>query len=464
MKFVYKGILILSIIISGMIQKNEIFLQSYEVDNENYSLGLSNSNSWSRIVKEGGRIYPPYCELVNGSLYLIGRLISEDKSKYIYVSKFSTTGTIEWETMLETQTIAAISYAFDSENNLFILFNEFNFPFSAFVKIDSTGKLLFSKELTSELHSFNSLLLGQNNSVLILGYYSGLSLFIMNFNNDGHHLWNFSFNLDYYDSLISPVRDSGNNMYFSFRNNSIDYIAKINGSGAIEWQKKLEYRINRIFVGFDDSLYLLGKKNLSTGYILKLNSFGNQSREITIKNYNVYFIRAWYLNDLLVYHESSMWLLCYDTDLNLKWNSSFSNYLSSHGSVITSLVKDLQGNIYIAQQTDDMYKIILVKVSSTGNVLSKIEWGGGLVPDLGSFTIDLENNLYFTCNCRVWALWKPITYTVFVKNPVNGGVPPVPKLFLEFYVGLSCVLSLIVLFSILIRNKKRTGRFVLKTW
>jgi len=384
------------------------------------------------------------------------------------VSKFSVTGTKEWETTIETQTVVSISYDFDMENNLFILSREFNLPFTFLIKIDSSGKILYSKELTSAMHSFNSLLLSQNNSVLILGYYylppGRQSLFIMNYNNDGQHLWNCSFYLDYYDSRFSPVRDSGNNMYFSFRNNSINYITKINSSGAIEWQKKLEYNINRFFVGSDDSLYLLGGKNLSTGYILKLNSFGNQSKEITITNYEPYFIRAWYLNDLLVYHEGSMWLLCYDTYLNLKWNSSFSDYLSSYAGTITSLVKDSQDNIYIAQQNDVSHNIILVKVSSTGNVLSSIIWGGGLVSDFRSFNIDLENNLYFTCICSVFVQCIPLVYTVFIKNPVNGGVPPVPKIFLEFYIGISCVFSLIVLLSILIRNKKRTGKFVLKTW
>ena len=74
MKKIFWKSLIICAIISSIISNKGNSLQNFKEYDQNYPLGLSNSDSWSKIVKEGGWLFPSYCELVNGSLYITGKL------------------------------------------------------------------------------------------------------------------------------------------------------------------------------------------------------------------------------------------------------------------------------------------------------------------------------------------------------------------------------------------------------
>ncbi|MBY9019903.1 MAG: hypothetical protein KGD67_02515 [Candidatus Lokiarchaeota archaeon] len=462
--------LIISIIISGIILNIGINLQNFEEYHQNYPLGLSNSDSWSKIVKEGGWFYPPYCELVNGSLYLIGTLeLGDYTNKYLYISKFNISGIKQWEHSIELGDNSRISYVFDNDNNLFVLNEYFSSNNISLIKVNSLGAILFSKEFNLDLHNHDvSLVLGDNNSLLIVGQYDQHpypeKLFIMKFNNAGQFLWNTSFRVDYYFLPPYIVKDSGYNMYLFFRNNSIYQVAKINSSGAITWQMGLENYDHKFLVDFNDNLYIMGVKNYSTGYILKLNSTGNQIKEILLENFKTYGSEVWYLNDIFVFNRHSMSILCYDLNLEHKWNFSLSDYISPPFNLQSFLARDSHDNVYIVQN-NRLGNINLVKISNTGEFLSRIIWGGFFVVEPGSLNIDFDNNIYFICNCEYSNVWgDQHRFTILVKNPVNGGNPPEPRRDLDIrdyfvfgVVGIACIISPIALLSILRSNKKRIG-------
>jgi hypothetical protein len=458
------------------------FFQDFKEYDQNYPLGLSNSDSWSKIVKEGGWFFPSYCELVNGSLYIIGRLeLGDNTNRYLYVSKFNTLGIKEWELSIKIDDksyYSHVSYVFDNDNNLFILYNYIylnltNYIYSfntLLIKLNSSGALLFSKEFSPGRYYFNAfLVLADNNSLLIVG--SATRLFIEKFNNAGQFLWNTSFYIDYTYSPPYIVKDSGCNMYLYFSNNSICHLAKINGSGSIVWQiglpqMGLENEVHKLIIDSNDNLFIMGSKNYTTKCLLKLNSTGNQIKEILIESF---YIRGniWHLNDLLVYNinKYSMSILCYDLNLDLKWNFSLSDYITGHFYLQTFLAKDSHDNVYIIQN-NKLGNINLIKISSTGEFLSRIIWGGFFDEKPESLLIDLDNNIYFSCECECYNVWRErYRYTILVKNPVNGGTPPEPRrdldlrdYFLFSVVGIACIISPIALLSILRSNKKNKKR------
>lgn len=436
--------------------------QNSEESSQDYPLGLSDSDSWSRIVKEGERIFWPYCELINGSLFIIG----ETELDHLYISKFNSSGNREWELIIKLKGDSYISYVFDNENNLFILSKYYSSKNISLVKVNSSGAVLFSKEISLELSSYDlALVLSDNNSLLVLGYYDQRDhpkrFFLMKFNNVGQFLWNTSYYIDYaYNSYF--IEDSGNNIYLQFWNNSINYLAKFNSSGVILWQTALVDGFETFLIDSNEELFVVGEKSYTTVYIHKLNSTGNRIEEILIEYINGKYLRVWYLDDLFVFNYVDMSLLCYDLNLNLIWNSSLSDYLGSYWLAQTFLAKDSHDNVYILQN-NGLGNIDLVKISSTGNFLSQKIWGGGTVKRPRSLNIDLDNNVYFLCNCEysnIWGYWAE--YTILVKNPVNGGIPPELKreLVIEDYfifsvIGISCIISLLALLSILRSNKRR---------
>ncbi len=155
-------------------------------------------------------------------------------------------------------------------------------------------------------------------------------------------------------------------------------------------------------------------------------------------------------------------LYYYDLDLNLQWNFSLTGYVSSSYPyhTIPILAKDMQENIQVL--TPYLGHVSLLKINKTGNLISKINWGGGtyiLYPL--SLIIDSENNIYFFSNCVYYNRWD-IKYgcVILVKNPVNGGVPPkfgsdleIDDYLLFSVMGISGLISLITVILIL-KNKK----------
>ena len=462
--------LILLIVISGILSDIGYSLHNFEEYHGSYTLGLSDSDSWSKVVKDGALFYRHYCELVNGSLYIIGLLELELNAddNYLYVSKFNTSGIRVWEFLFKLDRYSEISYIFDNDNNLFILlYQYYDSNNISLIKLNSSGALLFSKEFSLNLFYYSvSFVLGENNTLLIVGQYRQYPnrLLIVKFNNAGQFLWNTSFVVDAYYSYASIVKDSEDNMYISFENNSLYNLAKINGSGAILWQMGLGDRIDKLMIDSNDNLFIMGGKNYYTGYILKLNSTGDPIKEILIENFESDLGEIWYLDDLLVINRTSMSIICYDLNLDLKWTVSLSDYLSRRYSHRIFLAKDSHDNVFVVQK-NRLGNIYLAKISSTGEFLSRIIWGGLFDEEPESLDIDLYDNIYIMCNCEYYDVWRRrVEYIILVKNPVNGGTPPEPRreldildYFLFSVIGIACIISPIALLSILRSKKKIIG-------
>ena len=448
-------VLVLSIIFSGIILNLGNSLQVFEEYDENYPLGSSNSDSWSKIIEEGEYYSTSHCELVNGSLYVFG---------YRSVSKYNTSGFKVWEQ--EIPDFFRISYVFDNDNNLFFLSSHLTL-----IKINSSGALLFSKDFSLDTyHSESSLILGENNSLVVVSNSYNYtnpnpwSVLIMKINNAGQLLWNTSLSVEFYDKYPRIVKDSEYNMYLYLWNNSICSLAKINGSGTIVWQMSAENRITKLIVDSNDNLFIIGEQDYSTGYILKLNKTGDLIKELIIESFKTYANDILFLNDILVLDRYSMSFFCYDLNLELKWEFSLSNYITDHFLLRTYLAKDSHDNVYILQN-NELGNLNIVKISSTGVLLSRIIWGGVFTEMPASLNIDLDDNIYFTCKCDFYNNWQDkLVCTILVKNPAHGGIPPEPKwdlderdFFLFSVLGIVCIISPIALRSILKSNKKRTG-------
>ncbi len=452
--------LLIAIILSG-ITLNLGSSPQYNEDNiQNDPLGLSNSDSWSKIVKEGAWFNRYYCELFNDSIYVIGSLQLElNRDNYLYVSKYNSSGTKEWEILIEIGSyLDHIAYIFDNDSNISILYQTGYSKELFLIKLDSSGALLFSNEINLNLYG-PYLVLGEDNSLIIFSIYSG-KIFIMKYNKFGQFLWNNSFIIDSSYNYPSNVRVSRDKIYLSYKNNSLYYVAKFNGSGAIEWQQNIENEIKMFLLDANSDIVVVEEKDDSTAYLTKLNSSGIQIKTLLIEDYEWYSVMIWSFNDLLLYNENSKSVMCYDINLNLKWNYSSSHYLSFYWLFI--IAQDSDDCVYIIQEGGSGY-VHFVKINNTGGFLSEYRWGGGVVGQLRSLKIDLDNNLYLMCNCEHYNIWNNrIIYTVLVKNPLNGGIPPEPRTVLDerdyllfSIIGVSCIISLIALISILRINKKR---------
>lgn len=105
----------------------------------------------------------------------------------------------------------------------------------------------------------------------------------------------------------------------------------------------------------------------------------------------------------------------------------------------------------------------LLKISSTGQVLSRISWGDPIYVEPESLIIDFDNNIYLVCYCRYYTIWNErYEYIILVTNPVNRDIPPKPRIdldnrdyFLFSVVCIACTISPIALLSLLKSKKKR---------
>ena len=473
-KIVWKR-LITSLILISIILPLGNFLQINEVRDRDYPIVSSTSDSWSLIVKaEEFKQVEPKCEVINGSLYFIG--VPKARS-YLYIICFNITGNKEWELSFKIVN-PLFYYIFDSDNNLTILYNYH--PFSnniSLIKLNPLGVVLFSKEYNLGLDINEAfLVLGENNSLLFVGidYFVHRCLFIMKFNKMGQYLWSTSFNID--GHYISPniISDSNNNIYLSFLNNSVNYLAKINGSGEISWQIGLSDTIpEKLMIDVNNTLYVIGSKELHTS-ILKINNTGTILKEIILDEFYSYnFHLSWFLEDgigiMIADYGTNSLLYYYDLNLNLQWNFSLTGYVSfllPYYNTHEIIAKYMQENIHVLGTY--LGHISLLKINKTGNLISKIDWGGSYILDPRSLIIDSENNIYFFSNCGYYSRWDIwYGYAILVKNPVNGGTPPQLRSNLEMYdyflfslIGISCIISLITVISILKSKKEDEKRIV----
>ena len=423
-KIVWKR-LITCLIIGSIILPLGNFLQVNPVNDREYPLASSNSDSWAIFVKEDYDYHSnpndpydylsnPNCEFVNDTIYVIGSLGVYGSA--LSISSFNISGNKEWEHVIEGH---YFSYLFDNYNNLLILSS--GYDSISILKINTSGAITFSKEFSIELGSDHyiledsiSIVLGENNSLIFVAYfwisYSTVDeIFIMKINNAGQYLWNTSFYIDEFSQYL--VTNSGNNMYLYFKNNSIGTLTQINSSGAMAWQLGLENEIVKLEADSKDNLVIIRRNYYDQLNILKLNSTGNQIKEILINfTYGRWLSDILILNDILLVDRFSQSIMCYDLNLDLKWVFTLVDY-SFNTYRWQIMAQDSLGNVYIINQNkvdlnNELNIFNIAKFSNTGELLSSIIWGSSINEMPASMVIDSDNNIYFTCNCRYLSRWR----------------------------------------------------------
>lgn len=425
-------------------------------------LELSDLDSWSIIINEGEGIFYPYFEINNNSLYVFGQVYMQYKSKYyLYIAKYSVSGVLQWDISINQNSSVFLSYIFDADGNLIISIESYSQGISL-IKISASGLILFSIKIPFEESCQDPVIkLGENNSILMVSqsFYSAM-LYILKLDINGAILWNKSLNVRYYSYPWFLISNSAIYVTF-FDNSNIFYLAKLNGTGDLIWKINLnEYDYSHnFFVDFNETLYLLcGIDNLS---VLKVNKSGDLEKELILND--MWRDYAWYLNDKIILTNGSV-LFSYDLNLDNCWNFTMTDYIIPHFYRYIELTHDSQSNIFIIQHTN-FEDISILKINSKGEFLSEVKWGSLLINEIPrKILTDLEDNIYFVCVCEYLDVWKiKHDYAVLVKNPVNGGGPPLPvrKLDLNDYllfgfVGVTLVISPIKLISLLKKRKLRS--------
>jgi hypothetical protein len=479
MKKIAWGTLLITLTFTGMILNIGIASQRYEYTHQNNPISSSNSDSWSKIVKEDRGLYFSRCELVNDSLYIIGEFnlynsIQHSYIEYLYVSKLDLSGNKEWERSFRLNNSHQISYVFDNDDNLIIISENCCSDKMLIIKLNSSGILLFSNILSLNMYEL-SIVLGENNTFLIAGEYTtsypaGI-LRIIQFNTTGQIIRETTLRIET-EADFGIVKASANNLYLYFMNNSIFKVAKLNEFGAIVWQTSIEnidlssiFQLNLI-VDSDDNLFIFASKNYTIGFILKINSTGQKIKEVLVGHYDI-FSKIVHFGDLVMYNFSNETVLCFDLDLDLKWKLPLSAYINPRWNSWRLLAEDSQGNVFFIQDNTER-DLDLVKISSSGDLMSKFTWGGRFEEKPNDLVIDLDDNIYFVCLCEGQNRWNDvyqnefIRYTVLTKNPVYGGYPPSPKVILDFrdyflfsVLGISSLIALVVLIFIVRKRKDR---------
>jgi len=423
---------------------------------ESHNLGQiikpSNSDSWIRILKNGDR--SSKLEIYNNSLYVIGYYTG-------HISKFDASGYLLWEYPLN---IYRPSYVIDTNGSLLIVSESPSQNELSLVKLSSSGTLLYSKNvLLGSISYDSSLTLVENDSIILTAHsYQEEKLCIFKFNSIGDLLWNTSISARYFDIYPRIVSDSKHNFYIPHYNNDV-YVAKVNSTGQLLWQIEFSYlnSISNLMIDDNDTLFLIGA-NYSDTSIFKINSSGSILTELVINDFSTSLGYNWLFDDMIIMTEYyPLALYCYDADLNHKWNYNLSDYVFPYYRQLVNLARDSQGNINILQ-SNRAADISLIKINSTGHHISQIIWGSSDAELLGSSLLDSDDNLFFLCHCVYYDRWRRrLEYTVLVKNPRNGGVPPVPVRTLEFkdyflfsVLGVGSIISILSLITILRgRNK-----------
>jgi len=128
-------------------------------------------------------------------------------------------------------------------------------------------------------------------------------------------------------------------------------------------------------------------------------------------------------------------------------------------------VSDPHKNIYLYSSSSYYSRyadITVLKINSSGEVLSNYKWGGQYNDACNNLEIDSQDNLYMICRSEYRDQWGLNFYrNILVKNPKPDGKPPVLDMrfsyfdeFLLSFMGIMSVVSIFTLFSIIIKKSK----------
>lgn len=467
----YILVIITFLLLSNFNLKQLILSSNYS---DNIDIDLENEDSWSVLIKPNESTSFPILKTLNDSFYIGYRIYSSDIA---YIAKYDGSGTCLWENRLTD--VDLLDFNFDSKSNLYVLARfDSNYILS---KFNVLRELLWFKILDSNYYIF-SFKVDLNDSIYISGFnYTNEKAFLLKFNHSGNLLWNIK--LDAYCLMIEI--DSNNCVYLC----GSRYLFKYNSSGSMIWYKQLDINANRLKVYSDENIIVSGYTELPDYlydlWLLKLNSSGNIAYKTNIlnctdfNNFQIFFLDNIYIYaDILLIREGKSvihgpFLLKFDPNLNFCWNFSLADY-----NVRSSYATTLSLDIGITSHQDiaiiyNTYRasgdIGILKLNSSGQVITNYFWGGSYYDRINAIAIDSQDNLYMLCTCEYVDIWgSHKEQIIFVKNPLPNGSPPAYQkidyrdIYIFSFFGVSCVLSVIALVSILkpkfIKKKKEKKR------
>jgi hypothetical protein len=219
--------------------------------------------------------------------------------------------------------------------------------------------------------------------------------------------------------------DSSGNVYVSASGSLIKY----NSAGTVQWQKKLTQTsravsINNIEIDSTDNVYVTvaienGPLNNVIAALVKFDSSGTiqwqrtigasangtvtNSGVILIDSSDNIFVCNSYSANYLTGSPRQIVVAKYNTSGIIQWQRLLSNSSGYTNNYFTNGVIDSAGNISIAITTSVYTLGMIIKVSSTGDVLWTRSLGGGEVgydslTEFKGITVDSLNNVYVTGN------------------------------------------------------------------
>lgn len=453
---------LLFIISFALITNNNFNFQSFSND-----INLLEDDSWSRIIKNGERLFYPRFESFNNSLYILGNVaVQLSPNYYFYIAKYNNLGDLQWDVSLDMSDYGDFSYDFDSNGNLIVSI-EMNNEKIFIAKINPFGQFIFNFEISlGERSHETSIKIGENNSIYAIGhsYYPLHEIVVLKFDANAHLLINKSISATQYWYPWFALSKS-NHIYLTYYDYYYNlYLVCLNSSGDLSWQVDLGVGpiCNDLILDTNESIYL-SIIDLSTDftYILKFNSSGYLLKELILETQYTDYGIIYFFDDILLVNNRTE-LFCYDLNLDNLWNFNLTEYIIPSSFNFIDIAQDSIGNLYILQD-NYLRDISLLKINKTGEYISLIIWGGPNKETIREIDIDSENNLYFTCVCEYVDVWRiRREYAVLVKNPVNDDRPPLPlwKLNVNDYillgfVGISLITSLGALLSLIKKRKFR---------
>jgi uncharacterized delta-60 repeat protein len=246
----------------------------------------SGTLQWQRSLSSGGGLADyAYSVAVDSSsnMYVCGEVFdSSTVSSYIQIAKYNTSGTIQWQRGLVPAPgyfgANARSIAVDSSGNVYIcgfvyLSGSSEFQIS---KYDTSGTIQWQRSLgsTGTTETGYSVAVDSSGNVYVCGSsdtsgYSNIQ--IAKYNTSGVIQWQRSLggSGSVNDEGYSVTVDSSGNVYVCGRSNASGnqdiQIAKYNTSGTIQWQRRLGSSAvdegYSIAVDYYSNLYICGKSN-----------------------------------------------------------------------------------------------------------------------------------------------------------------------------------------------------------
>lgn len=446
-----------------------------------YNMNLNeddNSESWSRIIESGRRLYSPSIELIDNYTYIIGNIGEYYTEFDIYLAKYNSSGAKLWEqTWGGSEFNHIINHLVDSENNLYIvgITNTFFLPHSGdvfLVKYNTTGNLLWATTIElprcHDLDDTLSINADLNNSIYIscvIPNSINEKILIIKINPFGEVLWTHEIELSGWISKLITTIDSIGNIYIYGQQMEYLFLLKLNSSGSMLWYYELgerEYGYH-LKLDFDENIIITGTSynsgiNKKEIWIMKMNNSGNVTKKIICASFEgdrwrTPKFEVWFLDNIFVLTGSS--LLEYNYSLNCNQNFTLEDDAPIESGWNLDFGINSQQEMYLVYLNyGDVY---ILRFNNSKAILSNFTWGGPYNDYFHEIAIGSQDDLYMLCTIKYVNIWKEyIDVTILVKNPRSDGKPPQLNhliddrdIFIFSLLGVMCFISVILIYTTL---------------